>query len=188
MRKFLLVLMALCLAAVPALAEPAALDFGDFTMTVPAGMQYDMADEIADGELFFVLFQMDDTEDAYLSNLTVSWQENPMDVVGMDPAAFAQSTMDDLVDNMERQSIAVANPAVLSAAMDEIGGRAALSIVYSIDVDFTGIGQDQQVTLTLTQRFVAEEGMGTYAFTLTTDDAENCQPLVDALNSVVWAE
>ncbi len=55
MRKFLLVLMTLCLAVVPALAEtaePTALDFGDFTMTIPADMQYEMADEITDNATF----------------------------------------------------------------------------------------------------------------------------------------
>ena len=36
MRKFLLVLMALCLAVVPALAETTAVDFGAFTLTFPA--------------------------------------------------------------------------------------------------------------------------------------------------------
>ena len=70
MRKFLLVLMALCLAVLPCLAEGAApaetaapvetidYDFGDFTLTFPAEMPGEIADEITSGAPFVTLYQM----------------------------------------------------------------------------------------------------------------------------------
>ena len=191
MLKVLLVLMALCLAIVPVLAEtvePTALDFGGFTMTIPADIQYDVVDAITDGVPFFALYLPGDTEDSYVSNLVIGWGERPMDVAGMDPASFAQSAMVNLTATMEQQNISVANPTVLAAAIDEIGGKAALSILCSLDVDLTNIGRDLQVSLTIVQGTVAEEGLGTYIFNITADSPENCQSLVDAVNSIVWAE
>ena len=89
---------------------------------------------------------------------------------------------------MEQQNVAVANPTVLGASMDEIGGKAALSVMYSMDVDYTNAGLDLQTTLTWVQGIVSEEGLGTYTFTITTDNVDGCQSLVDIVNSTVWAE
>ena len=103
MRKFLLVLMALCLAVLPCLAESAApaetaapvetidYDFGDFTLTFPAEMPGEIADEITSGAPFVTLYQMDDLEDAFSSNLNVVWTEDASDLSAADPAATAQS-------------------------------------------------------------------------------------------------
>ena len=200
MRKFLLVLMALCLAVLPCLAEGAApsesaapvetidYDFGDFTLTFPAEMPGEIADEITSGAPFVTLYQMDDLEDAFSSNLNVVWSESVVDLASQDPAAYAQAVVDASVAMMEQQNVAVANPTVLGASMDEIGGKAALSVMYSMDVDYTNAGLDLQTTLTWVQGIVSEEGLGTYTFTITTDNVDGCQSLVDIVNSTVWAE
>lgn len=188
MRKFLLVLMALCLAVVPALAETAAVDFGAFTLTFPAEMQGQVAEKIVENEAFVTLYQMDDMEDSFASNLNIVWSESVVDLASQDPAAYAQAIVDASVAMMEQQNVAVANPTVLGASMDEIGGKAALSVMYSMDVDYTNAGLDLQTTLTWVQGIVSEEGLGTYTFTITTDNVDGCQPLVDIVNSTVWAE
>ena len=191
MRKFLLVLMALCLAVVPALAEttePATVDFGAFTLTFPAEMQGQVAEEIVENEAFVTLYQMDDMEDSFASNLNVVWNESVVDLAAQDPAAYAQAIVDASVAMMEQQNVAVANPTVLGASMDEIGGKAALSMMNSMDVDYTNAGLDLQITLTFVQGIVSEEGLGTYTFTISTDNVDGCQPLVDIVNSTVWAE
>ena len=183
MRKFLLVLMALCLAVVPALAETTAVDFGAFTLTFPAEMQGQVAEEIVENEAFVTLYQMDDMEDSFASNLNIVWSESVVDL-----ASYAQAIVDASVAMMEQQNVAVANPTVLGASMDEIGGKAALSVMYSMDVDYTNVGLDLQTTLTWVQGIVSEEGLGTYTFTITTDNVDGCQSLVDIVNSTVWAE
>ena len=191
MRKFLLVLMALCLAVVPALAETAetaTVDFGAFTLTFPAEMQGQVAEEIVENEAFVTLYQMDDMEDSFASNLNIVWNESVVDLASQDPAAYAQAIVDASVAMMEQQNVAVANPTVLGASMDEIGGKAALSMMYSMDVDYTNAGLDLQITLTFVQGIVSEEGLGTYTFTISTDNVDGCQSLVDIVNSTVWAE
>ena len=57
-----------------------------------------------------------------------------------------------------------------------------------MDVDYTNAGLDLQITLTFVQGIVSEEGLGTYTFTISTDNVDGCQPLVDIVNSTVWAE
>lgn len=89
---------------------------------------------------------------------------------------------------MEQQNVAVANPTVLGASMDEIGGKAALSVMYSMDVDYTNAGLDLQTTLTWVQGIVSEEGLGTYTFTITTDNVDGASPWWTFVNSTVWAE
>ena len=89
---------------------------------------------------------------------------------------------------LEGQGATVTNPQVLTAGLDEVGSKTALSVGYSMDVDYTGMGVDLQVTLIFAQAIVSEEGLGTYTFTITTDDPTTTQPLVDIVNSTVWAK
>ena len=188
MRKFLLVLMALCLAVVPALAETTAVDFGAFTLTFPAEMQGQVAEEIVENEAFDTLYQMDDMEDSFASNLNIVWSESVVDLASQDPAAYAQAIVDASVAMMEQQNVAVANPTVLGASMDEIGGKTALSVVYTMDLDYTGMGVDLQTNVTFVQAIVSEDAIGTYTFTIASDSMDGCQPLVEVVNTVVWAE
>ena len=189
MRKFLLVLMALCLAVVPALAEtaePAALDFGDFTMTIPADMQYEMADEITDNATFFMLYQP--SESAFTTNMALVWSEAASDLTAADPQTTGEAILATAQTTLEAQSVAVANPTLVGASMDEIGGKTALSVVYTMDLDYTGMGVDLQTNVTFVQAIVSEDAIGTYTFTIASDSMDGCQPLVEVVNTVVWAE
>ena len=101
--------------------------------------------------------------------------------VGAAILATAQSTL-------EAQSVAVANPTLVGASMDEIGGKTALSVVYTMDLDYTGMGVDLQTNVTFVQAIVSEDAIGTYTFTIASDSMDGCQPLVEVVNTVVWAE
>lgn len=200
MRKFLLVLMALCLAVLPCLAESAApsesaapvetidYDFGDFTLTFPAEMPGEIADEITSGAPFVTLYQMDDLEDAFSSNLNVVWTEDVTDLSAIDPAAFAQTIVDSVIPVLAQQGITATNPTILAATMDEVGGKPAFSVIYSADLDYSGAGVDLQVNVTYIQAFVSEEGLGSYTFTISTDNLDGCQSLIDIVNTTVWAK
>ena len=163
MRKFLLVLMALCLAVLPCLAEGAApsesaapvetidYDFGDFT-------------------------------------LNVVWTEDVTDLSAIDPAAFAQTVVDSVIPVLAQQGITATNPTILAATMDEVGGKPAFSVIYSADLDYSGAGVDLQANITYIQAFVSEEGLGSYTFTISTDNLDGCQSLIDIVNTTVWAK
>ncbi len=188
MRKFLTLLLVLCLAAVPCLAETTAHDFGAFTLTFPSDADGQIADEITDNSMFFLIYQ-DVAEDAqFRPNLNITWMEDAEDVTALDANATAETIMASAVSGLEGQGATVTNPQVLTAGLDEVGSKTALSVGYSMDVDYTGMGVDLQVTLIFAQAIVSEEGLGTYTFTITTDDPTTTQPLVDIVNSTVWAK
>ena len=69
-----------------------------------------------------------------------------------------------------------------------IGGKTALSVVYTMDLDYTGMGVDLQTNVTFVQAIVSEDAIGTYTFTIASDSMDGCQPLVEVVNTVVWAE
>lgn len=188
MRKFLTLLLVLCLAAVPCLAETTAYDFGAFTLTFPSDADGQIADEITDNSVFFLIYQ-DVAEDAqFRPNLNITWVKDVEDVTALDANATAETIVASAVSALEGQGATVTNPQVLTAGLDEVGSKTALSVGYSMDVDYTGMGVDLQVTLIFAQAIVSEEGLGTYTFTITTDDPTTTQPLVDIVNSTVWAE
>ena len=188
MRKFLTLLLVLCLAAVPCLAETTAHDFGAFTLTFPSDADGQIADEITDNSMFFLIYQ-DVAEDAqFRPSLNITWMEDVEDVTALDANATAETIMASAVSALEGQGATVTNPQVLTAGLDEVGSKTALSVGYSMDVDYTGMGVDLQVTLIFAQAIVSEEGLGTYTFTITTDDPTTTQPLVDIVNSTVWAK
>ena len=56
-----------------------------------------------------------------------------------------------------------------------------------MDLDYTGMGVDLQLNVTFVQALVSEDGMGTYTFTIASDSLDGCQPMVDVVNTVVWA-
>ena len=87
MRKFLTLLLVLCLAAVPCLAETTAHDFGAFTLTFPSDADGQIADEITDNSMFFLIYQ-DVAEDAqFRPNLNITWMEDAEDVTALDANA-----------------------------------------------------------------------------------------------------
>ena len=188
MRKFLMLLLVLCLAAAPVLAETTAFDFGDFTMSFPSDANGNIADEITDGAAFFIIYQDVEEGAQFTPNLNITWSESYEDLTAATPEENATSIATSAAAALEGQGIKVANTQVVGASMDEIGGKPALSVVYSVDVDYTAVGLDLQTTLYCVQGIVSEEALGTYTFTITTNDMTTVQPLMDIINTVQWAK
>ena len=102
MRKFLTLLLVLCLAAVPCLSETTAHDFGAFTLTFPSDADGQIADEITDNSMFFLIYQ-DVAEDAqFRPNLNITWMEDTEDVTALDANATAETIMA-LTDRVVRE-------------------------------------------------------------------------------------
>ena len=188
MRKFLTLLLVLCLAAMPVLAETMTYDFGDFTISFSPDANGNIADEITDGASFFLIYQDAVAEGQFNANLNIAWSSAYEDLTALAPAETAETMATASASALEGQGVKTANVQVVGASMDEIGGKPALSVVYSMDVDYTGMGLDLQTTLYFAQGFVSEEALGTYTFTITTTDLATAQPLVDIVNTVQWAQ
>ena len=198
MRKFLLVLIALCLAALPCLAESASpaetaepvetveFDFGDFTAQLPVGTMLHFDEEKVSGASFALMYQHDDLEDDIPNSLDIIWNENISDLLEMDPFEAADVVVEAMVHHISHDNIIATNVMLEGAGLGELDGKPALIVIYSMEFDCSGAGFEYPGRLTLIEAIVAEEGMGTYTFTITADSRDECQPLIDIIDSIVW--
>lgn len=198
MRKFLLVLIALCLAALPCLAESASpaetaepvetveFDFGDFTAQLPVGTMLSFDEEKVSGASFALMYQHDDLEDDIPNSLGIIWNENFSDLSETDPFEAADDILKTVVHDLSHQNIIATNVMLEGAGLGELDGKPALIVIYSMDLDCSGAGFEYPGRSTYIQTVVADEGLGTYTFTITADSRDECQPLIDIIDSIVW--
>lgn len=196
MRKLLSVLFTLALLfSVTAIAEEAPavaqieLDFGNFTMSIPEDMVGTSADEIVNNQPFVQLFQDYSDTAAFNKNLNIVWSNEVLDLNAVDPSAYGSMVLNAVVAQFESTGVAVANPTLLAAEPNEHDGKAALGVMYSTDLDYTGAGVDLQMTLYTIQLYVPDEAFeGTYIITISTDDMENTQTLFEVADSIKWTK
>lgn len=190
MRKLLTVLLVMILCLGCALAETEAelveLAFPDFTMSVPADTVGTVAPQIDNNVPFFVFYQDYKPEAAFNKSLNGVISFEMMDLASMDAAAYGQTVVSMVAMQYGMMGIQVTEPKLLSAGPDEHDGREAISCIYSMNMDYTGLGYDEQHLVYFLQAYAPVEGSGTYTFTLTTDDLEDCRLLMDIMESIKW--
>jgi len=195
MRRLLAIVLVLMMAIVPTVlaeeqttTDDVALvtqDFGDFSMTFPEDIVGAVVERENNQPFLQMYWDYDETK-PFNMNLNCSWSETYSNVTAGDPNQTAQLVLEQVVGQFEQMQIAVANPAVLAAAVDEQDGKPALVYVFSMDLDLTGAGVDQKYTLYTMQAVVSDEAFGTYTFTISTDDLAAAEPLMDITNTVTW--
>lgn len=191
MRKFLTVLMVLCLAALPCLAEGTETidyDFGHFTLTLPADIMGEMADEISANQMFFMLYPDFDEAASFHPNINGVWGKDHADLTKVDPQEMGETIVQMAFQGFEQAGLDATNPTLIQAELGEVGGKPALIVTYSADVDYASLGLDFSCTLYAIQMLISDEAFGTYTFTLSTDDLENSASLTDIMDTLVWKE
>ena len=94
-----------------------------------------------------------------------------------------------VVTQYEQIGVGISNSMLLSAELSDHDGKAALGVIYSADMDYSGLGVDAQVTLYTIQLYVPDEAFeGSYIITITTDDIDNTQQLFEVADSIKWAK
>lgn len=196
MRKILSILIALMLVfTMSAFAEevPTApmieLDFGHFTMTIPEDMVGTSAEEIVSNQPFIQLFQDYSETAAFNKNLNIVWSDEVLDLNAIAPVEYANAVLTATVTQYGQIGVAATNPLLLNAELSDHDGKPALGVVYSLDLDYSGLGVEEQQSLYTVQLYVPDATFeGTYIITVTTDDMENTQQLFDVADSIKWAE
>ena len=196
MRKILSILIALMLVfTMSAFAEevPTApmieLDFGHFTMTIPEDMVGTSAEEIVSNQPFIQLFQDYSETAAFNKNLNIVWSDEVLDLNAIAPVEYANAVLTATVTQYGQIGVAATNPLLLNAELSDHYGKPALGVVYSLDLDYSGLGVEEQQSLYTVQLYVPDAAFeGTYIITVTTDDMENTQQLFDVADSIKWAE
>lgn len=190
MRKLLCVLIALMLVFTIAAAESGAelveLAFPDFTIAVPADTIGTVASEIENNVPFFIFYQDYNPETAFNKSLNAVISLEMMDLAAMDAQAYGQSVVSMVAMQYGMMGIQVTDPKLLSAGLSDLEGREAMFCTYSMNMDYTGLGYDEQHLVSTMQAIVPIEGSGTYTFTLTTDDMQNIDLLMGIMNSISW--
>ena len=190
MRKAIATLLVfLLLAGVAGYAEAAWMDydFGNFTISFPEDADHYFEDEIVSNVPFAYFYQDYDENAVFNKNLNILWTDEVLDLNTIEPTSFAQNLMEATVDQYEQMGLAPTNASLLIAEFDEQDGKRAFSYMYTITLDYTVFGAAEQYTLYVLQAMVPDEAFGgTYTLTLTTDDLENCQLLLDISDSIVW--
>ena len=193
MRKLLTALLVLILAlpcAAFAEEEPGLVqfDFGDFTMDIYEDMFYDDDYDKISGQPYFYLYQDYDPNAAFTKNLNIVWLSDSFDVHSIDPSAYAQQVLDGSVSALSQQNIAVSNPSVLYADYANQDGKTAITIIFSMTMDYTSAGVDLVMDQYTLQGMCSDPAFGTYYFTITTDNIEDTRPLMEVMDSVDWAD
>lgn len=193
MRKLLTALLVLILAlpcAAFAEEEPGLVqfDFGDFTMDIYEDMFYDDDYDKISGQPYFYLYQDYDPNAAFTKNLNIVWLSDSFDVHSIDPSAYAQQVLDGSVSALSQQNIAVSNPSVLYADYANQDGKTAITIIFSMTMDYTSAGVDLVMDQYTLQGMCSDPAFGTYYFTITTDNLEDTRPLMEVMDSVDWAD
>lgn len=190
MRKAIATLLVfLLLAGVAGYAEAALIDydFGDFTVSLPEDTDVYFEDQIVSNVPFAYFYQDYNENAVFNKNLNILWTDEVLDLNTIEPTSFAQHLMEATVDQYDQMGLAPTNASLLIADFDEQDGKQGFSYMYTVTLDYTAYGSAEQIMLYVLQAMVPDEAFGgTYTLTLTTDDIDNCQLLLEISDSIVW--
>ena len=190
MRKLIAMLLALAMLCGAALAEDAerlaALEYADFTIAIPKDAVGSSTDTIEDGVPFLTIYQDYDPNALLGNSLSIVWNEDVLDLTGVDPVAYSEIVAGMTLQSYESVGVVVTYPRMYNAELDELDDMQVISYMFSMTLDFSTLGLDYQETVYTLQAVAPIPEKGTYTFTITTDDLENSQDLLDIVDSVRW--
>lgn len=189
MRKLIAVLLALMLLASAAFAEETWMeyDFGGFTMAFPIDIIGTMSEEIVENEPFLYLFQDYNENAIFNKNLNCVWNSGVEDITAVDPEELAQMILPQMTGAFEQTGFRVLGAEVLAAAHDAHKGEPCISTIYACVLDYSAFGGPSEFVLYTLQSMVSNEAIGgSYTFTISTDDIENTQLLMEIMDTISW--
>ena len=198
MKKILALLLSLMLL-LPAIAlgeaasnpDVYAVEFDDFTITMNATDALQKGEK-ANGQVLFMLYpDYDETATMHPTmhpNINGVWtSEDVSDMGNVTPTDFGNLVLQQSVQGLAAQGVAVSNEALLAAERDEETG--SMTLIMSYDADYTAVGLDLKVTLYMMQLYVPLGGdTGSYIFTLTGSSMEDVDALLNKLDAIEFKE
>lgn len=194
MKKILALLLSLMLL-LPAIAlgeaasnpDVYAVEFDDFTITLNATDALQKGEK-ANGQVLFMLYpDYDETATMHPTINGVWTSEDVSDMGNVTPTDFGNLVLQQSVQGLAAQGVAVSNEALLAAERDEETG--SMTLIMSYDADYTAVGLDLKVTLYMMQLYVPLGGdTGSYIFTLTGSSMEDVDALLNKLDTIEFKE
>ena len=190
MKKILALLLSLMLL-LPAIAlgeaasnpDAYAVEFDDFTITLNATDALQKGEKV-NGQVLFMLYPDYDETATMHPNINGVWtSEDVRNMGNVTPADFGNLVLQQSVQGLAAQGIAVANELLLSAERNEATGH--MTLIMSYDADYTAVGLDLKATLYMVQIYVPLGGdAGSYIFTLTGSSMEDVDALLNKLDAI----
>lgn len=194
MKKILALLLSLMLL-LPAIAlgeaasnpDVYAVEFDDFTITLNATDALQKGEK-ANGQVLFMLYPDYDETSTMHPNINGVWTSEDVSNMGnVTPTDFGNLVLQQSVQGLAAQGVAVSNEALLAAERDEETG--SMTLIMSYDADYTAVGLDLKVTLYMMQLYVPLGGdTGSYIFTLTGSSMEDVDALLNKLDTIEFKE
>lgn len=194
MKKILALLLSLMLL-LPAIAlgeaasnpDVYAVEFDDFTITLNATDALQKGEK-SNGQVLFMLYPDYDETSTMHPNINGVWtSEDVSDMGNVTPTDFGNLVLQQSVQGLAAQGVAVSNEALLAAERDEETG--SMTLIMSYDADYTAVGLDLKVTLYMMQLYVPLGGdTGSYIFTLTGSSMEDVDALLNKLDTIEFKE
>lgn len=180
MKKLFALLTVLMMLLPAALADTVHLDA--FTFELPEEDLYIQYEKTEGGVVLF-FYPSIDWEAEFRDNINITWTSQSLR--GLDATAdeMAEETVREAIAQLEEAGVIAANDEILETAFDPDEGM--FTVYYKLDVDYTPMGIDTQLTLYFYQLSILVEGDGTYIFTLTSNSETGMEALHQHLDEVM---
>lgn len=189
MRKLLCIILALSmLAGCTAMAEANWImyNFGDFNLSFPDDIVCGYTEERVANQPFLMFYQDYDETAPFMKNFNVVWNDGVNEIGAMDPEAVGGNILNALLTQFASMGVACSNDMLLSAETIDYVDKTALGIAYTVTVDYSALNGGPVLDLVFVQLLFSDEAFGTYNFTITTDDINNTQLLMDIIDTLSW--
>lgn len=163
--------------------EIVTLDFGDFTMDLKATDLIQQGEKIDNGTLAIIHPDYSE-EDTFHNNIAIAWMKTDISaaIKLLGAESYGQAVLESAQNSMAAQGMIVTDAQLLNALLEDD----ELLIMYTMTVDYSGMGFDLVVTLYALQAYAMDAEMGTYLFNLTTDSVEDLLTLTTYIDSVTF--
>ncbi len=170
--------------------ETQTLDFGDFTLSLPADT-YGQQGAKTNGQAMLLLYETLPTGTEVTANLNAVWVAQSAtysEELAASMAEELEKSYPTIIAQLQMQGIAASNMRLLSAATGSVGNLPSVDLLTSYDADYTALGVDLKTNLLMLQRTVCLGDKGMYIFTITAEDLSECVRLSSILNTLAWKE
>ncbi len=195
MKKLASLLICLCCLCAFALAEgeinldsveTLTYDLGDFTIDVSVD-DYVQQSEKADNAVFFVVYPDFAGSTDFNPYYNIAWTQQDLSAVfnQMEAAELAQKQLDGPVASYNAMGVAVDNARVTRAEYSE--DLSTLTMHTVMDVDYSGMGVDLQMTLHQAQVWMDLGEAGGYIFSFTAADEPGLEAMLACMDTLQFS-
>ena len=187
MKKTLAILLVMLLTVFCAAEEGqlVTVDLGDFTLMIDPATPGEIVEK-AEQAVFFTAYPNYDENAETHTALNIIWSEIYEDLTAKDPEAVARQIMENTANELTESGVAAENPQFIQAALDELDGFPALFSMYSLDLDYSGMGVDLQTTMVFTQVITGSEETGLYTFTIGGSEYDGMLAATRIIDTLKW--